>query len=435
VLRSARGAGGADGGATRGDMPREVWILAAVAFSVALGFGIVAPVIPVFAREFGVGQTAAALVISAFAFMRLVFGPGGGWLVNRFGERIVMASGLGIVAVSSLLTGFAQTYHQMLGLRGIGGVGSVMFTISAQSLLLRAVPSHQRGRASSMFSGGFLIGGVTGPFLGGVLGGISLRVPFFVYAGTLLLAGTIAMVYLARAHVADSPAATTGPAPGQTTLREALRHKGYQAALVANAGTGWAIFGIRSSLVPLFVVEVLHRGPLWTGVGLFVGSIAQVVVIYPVGRMADRIGRRPLIITGTGLGAAGSIVLAVSETEPAFLLAMIMFGVTSATLSVGPSAVVGDVVTGRGGTVVAAYGMASDLGAVIGPIVAGLLAEHAGYPAAFTSTGIVLAIGLAMALRMPETMQPPGSHEAAIPPESPEAGPAVPARNTDAIPD
>src|SRR3954454_19182466 len=86
------------------DMPREVWVLGAVAFSVALGFGIVAPVIPVFARKFGVGQTAAGLVLSAFAFMRLLFGPAGGVLVNKFGERRCMATGIGIVAVSSLLT-------------------------------------------------------------------------------------------------------------------------------------------------------------------------------------------------------------------------------------------------------------------------------------------------------------------------------------------
>lgn len=385
------------------DLPREVWVLAAVAFSVALGFGIVAPVIPVFAREFGVGQTAAGLVISAFAFMRLVFGPGGGWLVNRFGERAVMATGIGIVAISSLLTGFAQTYGQMLTLRGVGGVGSVMFTVSAQSLLLRAVPSHQRGRAVGMFSGGFLVGGVTGPFLGGVFGSISLRLPFFIYAGTLLLAGAIAMAFLARAESAGA-STDDGEPVVQTTLREALQNKAYQAALTVNAGTGWAIFGIRSSLVPLFVVEVLQRGPLWTGVGLFVGSIAQVAVIYPVGTFADTRGRRPLMIAGTGLGVTGSVLLVVSENEVTFLIAMLLFGITAATLSVGPSAVVGDVVTGRGGTVVSTYGMSSDLGAVLGPLVAGALAENVSYAAAFASTGAVLAIGLAMSVRMQETM-------------------------------
>ena len=53
-------------------LPREVAVLTAVAFAVAVGFGVVAPAIPVYAREFGVGRTAAGAVISAFAFMRLV---------------------------------------------------------------------------------------------------------------------------------------------------------------------------------------------------------------------------------------------------------------------------------------------------------------------------------------------------------------------------
>ncbi|MGQ0632204.1 MAG: MFS transporter [Sporichthyaceae bacterium] len=385
------------------DLPREVWVLGAVALAVGLGFGIVAPVVPVFAREFGVGQTAAALVISAFAFMRLVFGPGGGWLVNRFGERVVLATGVGIVAVSSLLTGLAQSYGQMLGLRAIGGVGSVMFTVSATSLLLRSVSSHQRGRASGVFSGGFLVGGVTGPFLGGVLGDISLRLPFFVYAGTLAAAGTIAMVFLTRAEHAE--AAANGALEDHTTLRTALRNPAYRAALAANACTGWAIFGVRSSLIPLFVVEVLRRGPLWTGVGFLVGSLVHVALLYPVGRVADSIGRKPLIIAGTALGAFGALLLAIWENDAAFLLAMAAFGVTAATLSVGPSAVLGDVVQGRGGTVVAAYGMAGDLGAVAGPLAAGALAEHVGYGAAWASTAIVMSIALVFALRMPETMR------------------------------
>jgi MFS family permease len=385
------------------DMPREVWVLGAVAFSVALGFGIVAPVIPVFARKFGVGQTAAGLVLSAFAFMRLVFGPAGGVLVNKFGERRMMATGIGIVAVSSLLTGTAQTYAQMLILRGTGGVGSVMFSISAQSLLLHSVPTSRRGRASSIYYGGFLFGGLTGPVLGGLLGGISLRLPFFLYAGTLTLAGSIAMVYLGRGRRHEA-AADDPSRPPPMKLRTALRDPAYQAALTVNTGTGWAIFGTRSSLVPLFVVEALHRGTIWTGIGLLVGALTDACMLYPVGKIADQIGRRPLMVGATAMGGGASLLLAFEQHLPTFFIAMAMLGAASSALSVGPSAVVGDVVAGRGGTVVAAFGMSSDVGAVCGPVIAGALAEHVSYKAAFCSTAAVLGIGLLMALRMPETV-------------------------------
>lgn len=64
-----------------------MWVLAVVTFVVALGFGVVAPAIPIFASSFGVGTTAVGLAVSAFAFFRFVSAFGGGALVERWGER------------------------------------------------------------------------------------------------------------------------------------------------------------------------------------------------------------------------------------------------------------------------------------------------------------------------------------------------------------
>ncbi|HQD69482.1 MAG TPA: MFS transporter, partial [Ornithinibacter sp.] len=59
-------------------IPREIWVLIASAFVIALGFGLILPVLPQFAQSFGVGATASSIVVSAFAFFRLVFAPAGG---------------------------------------------------------------------------------------------------------------------------------------------------------------------------------------------------------------------------------------------------------------------------------------------------------------------------------------------------------------------
>ena len=147
----------------RGELPREVGVLAVIAFVVALGFGIVAPAIPLFARAFGVGTTAVGLAVSAFAFFRFVSAFSGGTLVERFGERVVLTAGLLIVAVTTGLAGLAGNFPVFLALRAAGGVGSAMFTVAALSLLLRVAPPSHRGRAAATWQGGFILGGIAGP--------------------------------------------------------------------------------------------------------------------------------------------------------------------------------------------------------------------------------------------------------------------------------
>ncbi|MDP9431848.1 MAG: MFS transporter [Actinomycetota bacterium] len=398
-------------------LPREVGVLVAVAFSVAVGFGIVAPAIPVFAREFGVGRTAAGAVLSAFALMRLVSILGVGRLVDRFGERLVLATGIGIVGVSSALAGLAQTYEQLLFLRGIGGIGSAMFTVSAVSLLLRVVGPDQRGQASGLFSGGFLLGGITGPALGGFVTAWSIRAPFFLYAGTLAVAGGIGLFALRHSALARAP--EEDGRPQRTALLTALRSRAYRAALVTNFASHWAVLGVRAALVPLFVVEVLDVSLVWAGAGFGIVAGVNALILLPSGRLADTLGRRPLLIGGSLISAAAVGLLAVLPTLPAYVVAMVLFGLGSGMLDVAPAAVVGDIVQGRGGSVVATYQMAGDAGAVIGPLVAGQLADSLSYGAAFGATaGILLCAGL-LSMAAPETRVPAPPADGGTPDQQP----------------
>jgi len=386
-----------------GDLPGEVAVLAAVAFSVAVGFGIVAPVIPVFARHFGVGRAEVGAVLSAFAFMRLASALGVGRLVDRIGERVVLATGIGIVAVSSALAGFAHSYLQLLLLRGAGGIGSAMFSVSAMGLLLRVVGPTQRGRSVGLFQGGFLLGGISGPAIGGPLAAWSIRAPFFVYAGTLVVAGTVAMVGLRRAALARKPEMTSdGDKPARASLADALRQRTYRAALVANLADSWAAMGVRNTLVPLFVLESLHRGTAWVGVGFTIVAATNAATLIPAGRIVDRRGRRPIIVTGCLLSAASMALLALSPTIIGYIVAMLIFGVGSGLLDVAPAAVVGDVAGKGGGTVVAAFQMAGDGGSVSGPVVAGWVADTWSYGTAFWVTTGVLVGAATLAARSPD---------------------------------
>ncbi len=364
---------------------------------------MIAPAVPIFARDFGVGRTAAAAVISAFAFMRFVSALSSGRLVDRFGERAVLATGLGMVAVTTGLAGLANSYLLLLVLRALGGIGSAMFTVAAVSLLLRVVDADYRGRANGWFQAGFLAGGLAGPVFGGALTEISVRLPFFVYAISVSIAGAIAVAFLAKTTLLEREKKQDQEQIPRTTLREALGLKAFRAALAANLGAGWSLWGVRTSLIPLFVIEAMRVGPIWTGIGFLVSSVFQALLLMPAGKFVDQIGRKPAIIGGGIVAALAMGTIALFETVPAYLVAMALFGIAGAYLGVAPSAVVGDVVKGRGGQVVAAYQMAGDLGAVVGPLAAGALADEVSFGAAFGMTAGVVLIGPLLALRAPET--------------------------------
>ena len=385
-----------------------------MAFCVAVGFGVVVPVLPVFARSFGVDQFKVGAVISAFALMRLVSSPFCGRLIIALGERAVLAIGIFIVAASSGLAGLAQSYPQLLVLRGIGGVGSAMFTVSALTLLLAAATPATRGRAAGFYQGGFLIGGMTGPAVGGALASISLTAPFFFYAVTLALAGVIGLLLLRPTTPTPVPDPTptpgTGPEPvgtrtpapaASTPLRLIISDRRYQAACVTNLAQGWTSLGIRSALVPVLITEVLHRPASSIGIAFAAAAVAQTIMVIPAGTFVDRVGRKPAMI-GAGLLAAASImVIPFASGIVVVIAALCGYAVAAAFLATAPAASVGDAGGARGGTAVAVFSMCSDAGAIVGPLVAGLLADQISYPVAFGVGAAMLALAALNAVRMP----------------------------------
>jgi DHA1 family multidrug resistance protein-like MFS transporter len=400
------------------DLPREVAVLAAIAFFVALGFGIVIPAIPIFASTFGVSALAASSVVAAFAFMRFTSSPLAGWLTNRFGERVILATGLIIVAVSSAVAGLSQTFVQLLVLRGVGGIGSSMFTVSALALLLRVVEAPKRGRASAAFQAGFLFGGVAGPAAGGIVLAWSVRAPFFFYAGTLAIATVVALVFLTRAHLIDKEdeveSAEAPTASATATLTRFLRMPAYRAALGVNFLNGFVTFGIRAALIPLFVIEGLRQGAGLSGAAFLVAAAAQAIALLPAGRMADLRGRRPAMLIGTSATILGMSLLVLADviagaTTPAVLmmfLAMAILGVAVAYRSSAPAAAVGDLMGGRrGGIPIAVFQMTADIGSVLGPLAAGALLDAAGFSWAFTVGAVASALVLILVWRSPETLQ------------------------------
>ncbi len=389
-------------------LPPAVRLLVAASFVIALGYGIVAPALPVFARSFDVGVTAVSFVATAFAVVRLVFGPVGGRLVGRLGQLTTFCWGLTIVALSSGACAFVTAYWQLLAVRAVGGAGSTLFTVSAASLLIRTTPPADRGRATGAWATAFLLGTLVGPVIGGAFVTISLRAPFVVYA-LLLLAVAVVGRGVLHDLVGGRPDPAR-PAAAAVTFPVAWRHPAFRAASASNFAYGWIVYGVQLTLVPLYVVEVLGRPLSWSGSALTATAAGTALTLAVGGRLADGRGRRTTVQVGSTITLVAVLLFGLTGSLPVFLIAALLAGVGTGLVHPSTDAAVADVLTQDGpdadhGTALAGYQMVGDVGAVIGPVLAGLLTDATGYEAGFALTALVAALPLGCWHRAPETLR------------------------------
>ena len=387
----------------RTPLPFEVWALVAGGFAVALGYGVVAPAIPQFALEFGVSNFAASAIVSAFALMRLVSAPLAGWAVARMGERRTYTIGILIVAVSTGAAALAANYPQFVLLRGAGGIGSTLFTVAATALLAKVSPVESRGRVASLNAAGFLLGGLFGPVLGGVVAVFGLRAPFVFYFFTLLVAAAIVAIALRGSQAAGAPGtqgakgAQGGPdisadADTDLSLKHAMLVPQFRTLLFSVFSFGWASYGVRVSLIPLLVAVTFGGDATMAAWILAAYAAGNAVFIFPAGRWTDTIGRKPMLVVGLSILAVAYAAMGIAPSMWVLGAIMLVAGAGSALANPGQQAVLADVLAKRrGGGPVAAYSMASDLGGVLGPALAGLVVDLAGFSWAFVLTAVLLA--------------------------------------------
>ncbi|MDY3048215.1 MAG: MFS transporter [Rothia sp. (in: high G+C Gram-positive bacteria)] len=389
-------------------VPLQLKILISASFLIALGYGLVAPVLPGYARSFDVGALAATFVVSAFALSRLLFAPASGRLISRLGERRIYTSGLLIVGLGSIGAGLAPNYWVLILSRIVGGLGSVMFTVAAMGILVRYAPPTIRGRVSGYFATSFLLGNILGPVLGAAASSWGMRVPFFVYATMLLLASLVVLTFLKEPQGQELDTAGLKQVRPVLSLAEAWQFTNYKAALLANFAVGWSVFGVQSTVIPLAAMalvagqgeglsadQLAAAGAQLAGFTLATYAAGNALVQIYSGKLGDRVGRRPLVFSGLLLAGLLTIVYGfVAGSSLLFVLLAAFLGVASALLGPSLQAAVSDVIgSGRsGGQPLAYFQMVSDVGLILGPLLAGFLIDRWGFLPAFWVAGLLLLL-------------------------------------------
>lgn len=388
-------------------------------FVLLMGFGLVLPTLPLFARSFGVGNDGAGLLIATFGFARLFGDLIGGSIVDRKGERWTAVTGLLVLAACSSATGAAPSFAVATTMWGLAGIGSAISFASLFSYILKAAPPEGVARTLSFFYGAFNVGVIAGGAAGGFLAALfGLAAPLYAYS-VMLIAGALVYVRFVRpipedglhpsAPVAEpvSEAAAVGevPRPSGGIVRDLLRVPGFTTTLFLNLTYLWVVAAIFNTLVPLFAEQGLGMSTTAIGAMYAVGVAAEFVVLFPAGTLADRRGRKAVMLPGL----AGLVVLmsvlgtATSGIMLTALLAILAFA--SGFAGVPPAAMLSDVVpkehSGRG---VGAFRFCGDVGFFLGPLLAGAASTAFGFSWAFVLTAVVPALAFVLTLRTPETL-------------------------------
>ena len=183
-----------------------------------VGFGIVLPILPLWAEDFGASPTQIGLLTASYAIVQLLFAPVWGRLSDRYGRRpVILASLLGSAA-SALLIGLAGTLVLLFVARILQGISGASYA-AAQAYVADVTSRRDRARGMGLIGAAFGLGFILGPAFGAAFSAVDARLPFFVAAG--LAALNLAIAYR-RLPESLRPGAPRAPAPRLDLVRRAL---------------------------------------------------------------------------------------------------------------------------------------------------------------------------------------------------------------------
>ena len=381
-------------------LSRPFVTLALAIFAATMGIGVVAPVLPVHARSLGATGPQIALTFSAFAITQLIVSPFAGRLGDRGGRKPLILLGLAtylIAAIGWLLT---TEIWVAIGMRALSGVGSALVFSLATACIGDLTPEGQEGRYMGVFGLFDFLGFGMGPLVSGILRDRYGFDAVFIFMALLMVISIVTIGALLPSRVTaggerddDGEPVPRGAAPWSVVLR----HPIVQGVFAVHVGYSLA-FGAGFSFLAVYLEEEIAATATMVGVVLasqeLVGGLLQPVM----GRLADRLNRRLLIVIGVVMVAAGYAAFALTTN---YLLLATAFalgaGLGSAVQGVASRALMVEIGRDLGmATVMAVNSMGFAIGVLVGSLGGGVLADAAGTRSVFIGAAVALLASAAL---------------------------------------
>jgi len=387
------------------------FILITVFMSV-LGIGLIIPVLPNLITELSggdlsVGARVYGLFVAVYAGMQFLFAPFLGALSDRVGRRPVLIVSVFGAGVDYLMMGLAPGLAWLFAARAIAGVTAANITV-ANAYIADITPVEERAKRFGLIGAAFGLGFIVAPAVGGLLGNIGLRLPFFAAAGVALLNGLYGLWVLPESLPPERRRAFAWRSANPIYSLNSLRaFPGVSALAVVVAIANFA----QATLQAIWVLFTAYRfgwGPLENGLALaFLGVITTAVQGAGIRPLLRLLGERRAIFLGLSAAVTSYTLYAFVPYGWMMPLVMIVGSVSGVT---GPAllGMISRAVTDdQQGGVQGAVASLSSLSAIAGPLIGSALFAYFTAPGgAFAFAGapllfgaLTLGAGLLMALR------------------------------------
>ncbi|GAA2038527.1 MFS transporter [Agromyces tropicus] len=198
--------------------PTAVWAVAFSCVIAFMGIGLVDPILPAIADSLEATPTQAELLFTSYLLVTGLAMLATSWVSSRIGPKRTLVIGLGVIVLFATAAGLAQSVEAVIGFRAGWGLGNALFISTALATIVGAAASGS-GAAIILYEAALGLGIAVGPLLGGLLGHLSWRGPFFGTAA-LMAVGVIAILVFLRD---DMPAGAGGPRREPTRLSAPIR--------------------------------------------------------------------------------------------------------------------------------------------------------------------------------------------------------------------
>ncbi|MGW0080284.1 MFS transporter [Streptomyces sp. NPDC003393] len=344
--------------------PKAVWAVAFACVISFMGIGLVDPILPALAESLHATPSQVSLLFSSYLIVTAVAMLFVGWFSSRFGAKRTLVIGLAVIVVFAALAGSTDSINGIVGFRAGWGLGNALFIATSLAVIV-ASASGGFGGAIILYETALGLGIAVGPLLGGELGAISWRGPFFGVAVLMAIALVATLAFVPSLPKPKRPTSPVAP------LR-ALRHRGLLTMGIMALLYNWGFFTMLGYAPYPMKLNAHELGLVFTGWGLLVAAFS----VFVAPRLQARYGTAPVLYANLlGLGVVMAVIAAGVATPAVVIVAVIVSGAfiginntltTQAVMLVSPV---------ERPVASSAYGFLRFIGGGLAPYVAGKLAD------------------------------------------------------------